>query len=324
MSAPKSAVQIPLLTRLKVWWEGYDIQDIEKRLAAKAAKPVADPAPQSPQPEPEVPLPIMPWDYQRIEIAQYIWGEGYCGPGGPEHVIALSKLLAMSPEMSALVLGAGLGGPSRVLAQEFGVWITGVEENPQLAEAGMELSQRAGLAKKAVIAAYDPKNPDFERNYDRAFAKEALFTVPDKGELLSTVGKHLKTDSLFLLTDYVLSDHAAAKNPAYIEWRDQEPQYPHCVTVQDMHDLLQRAGFSVRVNEDVTEQYTVMIARAWAEADKAIAKLMSQGENGRALVDVLMREAELWSRRTKLLESGTLQVYRILASKKSTKTLSNW
>lgn len=325
MAATKPQIKIPFWTRLRVWWEGYDIQDVEKRLLEQAKKPDrAEPVLATP-PEPVDPvLPVTPWDNRRIEIAQYIWGEGYCGPGGPEHVIALSKLLALSPEMSALVVGAGLGGPSRVLAQEFGVWITGVEEIRELADAGMELSHRAGLTKKAEIQHYDPKSADFHRNFDRAFAKEALFTVEDKQELLQAIQKKLKTDSLFLMTDYFIARDGVVSNPAFVEWKDKEPIKPFPVTVDEMLELLKRAGFSVRVNEDVTEQYTSMIARAWAEADKVIAKLLAQGENGRALVDVLMREAEFWSRRSKLLETDVLQVHRILASKKMTKTMSNW
>ncbi|MDA5192969.1 SAM-dependent methyltransferase [Govanella unica] len=325
MSRSKDPLKISLWTRLRVWWEGYDIRDVEKRLVERAQKAAqSEPVPAAPPAEIDAVLPVAPWDRRRIEIAQYIWGEGYCGPGGPEHVIALSKLLAMSPEMSALVIGAGLGGPSRVLAQEFGVWITGVEESSQLAEAGMELSHRAGLAKKAEICHYEPKNPEFDRNFDRAFAKEALFTVEDKGELLLAIQKKLKADSLFLMTDYYISSPAVMSTPAFLEWREKEPQRPYPVTGEDMLELIKRAGFTVRVNEDVSEQYNSMIARAWSEADKAIAKLLSQGEEGRALVDVLMREAELWSRRSKLLESNVLQVHRILASKKVTKTMSNW
>ncbi len=324
MSVSESSIKVPFFTKLKVWWEGYDMREVEARLKERQPKPTKAAAPKPDVTPMDTVLPIPPWDDKRIEIAQYIWGEGYCGPGGPDQVIALSKLLAMSPEMSALVIGAGLGGPSRVLAQEFGVWITGVEENEKLATAAMELSSRAGLAKKAEIKHYDPKNPDLERNFDRAFSKEALFTVEAKLDLLRHVHQKLKPDSLFLMTDYFLARDGVTNTPDYVMWKQGEAIRPYPVTITEMQEILDVAGFSIRVNEDVTETYVAMVARAWADADKVVSKLLEQGEQGRVLVDVLMREAEYWSLRCRLLEHGMLHVHRILVSKKSGKTMSDW
>ena len=97
-----------------------------------------------------------------------------------------------------IIIGAGLGGPARVLAKEFGVWITGVEQSRELAAAGMELSTMAGLGKKAAIVPYDPAAPEpFERNFDRVLAKDGMFTVADKGHLIACVAKKLKAEGLF-------------------------------------------------------------------------------------------------------------------------------
>lgn len=326
MATGKGKLHIPLRTKLKVWWEGYDINDVEQRLKALPGKDKSAAPPRHDPPPTDIDevLPIEPWDDRRIEIAQYIWGEGYCGPGGPEHVIAMSKLLALSPEMSALVIGAGLGGPARVLASEFGVWITGIEDSKKLAAAGMELSTRSGMAKKAEIRHYDARHPDLDRNFDRAFSKEAMFTVEDKESLIHHVHKKLKNDGLFLLTDFFSAREGVSNHPDYLEWKTKEPQHPYPILVADMIKMFNGAGFGVRVNEDITDQYISMIARAWAEADQVIARLIAQGEEGRQLVEVLMREAEFWSRRSKLLQDGILQIHRILVVKKLPKTLSDW
>ncbi|RMF08164.1 MAG: methyltransferase domain-containing protein [Alphaproteobacteria bacterium] len=327
MASASKHPRIPLKTRLKVWWEGYDMNDVEARLRAiesRRAKPEPVKARAAPPPIDED-LPINPWDEKRIEIAQYIWGEGYCGPGGPEHIVSMSKLLAMSPEMSALVLGAGLGGPARVLAQEFGVWITGVEASEKLAAAGMELSIMHGMAKKAPIRTYNPEEPEeFERNFDRAFAKEALYTVKNKKALVKQVSANLKKDGLFLITDFFLADGGKGASQEIRDRKEKEAQKPYLTTVEDMVDILEASGFTIRVNEDISDQYISMIAKAWAEADKVVAKLKEQGEEGKALIEVLMREAEHWSDRSRLLEKDFLQVHRILAAKKVTKTMSDW
>ena len=85
------------------------------------------------------------------------------------------------------------------------------------------------------------------------------------------------------------------------------------------------AGFAIRVNEDISDQYIELISRAWAGADKVAQKLIHE-PNGEGLVTTLLKEAEFWSRRTELLRSGDLRAWRLLAYKKDNtgKTMSDW
>ncbi|MSO69178.1 MAG: class I SAM-dependent methyltransferase [Alphaproteobacteria bacterium] len=86
--------------------------------------------------------------------------------------------------MSAVNLGASLGGVSRAMASATGAWVTGYESNPELAEAGMELSTITGLAKRAPIQAYDPAAPSLKRNSCNAIVSvDSLHTIPDKPAL---------------------------------------------------------------------------------------------------------------------------------------------
>lgn len=321
----QSPIKIPLSTRLKAWWEGYDVNDIEARLRASNGR--SNPAGGAPVPpqhgSPTRELPVLPWSTSRIHISQYIWGEGHCGPGGPDHIIGMSKLLALSPEMSMMVLGAGLGGPARVLAHEFGVWITGYETSEELATAGMDLSTMHGMAKKAPILHYNPETPEpFERNFDRAFIKDTLFTIANKPDLMRKVNSKLKVDSLVLVSDYVMRSATFRDKPEYTDWKTQEPLTPYLATHDEELEIFESAGFAVRVNEDISEHYVELITRAWAHVDTVVNDLMKQGEQGKGMIETLLHEAEFWSLRAKLLESGDLQMCRILASKKADKSHS--
>ena len=52
---------------------------------------------------------------------------------------------------------------------------------------------------------------------------------------------------------------------------------------------------------------------------------MERGAEGRELVETLAREAEFWMRRSKLLQSGKLRLWRIVAHKKVLQSLmSDW
>ncbi|MCG8504230.1 MAG: methyltransferase domain-containing protein [Sphingomonadales bacterium] len=325
--------RLTLKTRLKAWWEGYDPEDLGARLHGDAEaedEPDSPPAEEAPAEDedalvPDADLPDDPWNKEKIEIAQYIWGDGYCGPGGPEQIIAMSKLLALSPEMSMVEIGAGLGGPARTLVEEFGVWMTGYERSERLVIAGNVLSKMAGMAKKAILEPYDPESPEpFDRKFDRAFAKEALFTIDNKDQILANIYESLKPDCLFLITDYVAGEQIS-DGRKLADWVAGERIRPCLVDAEELAKAVTKAGFAIRVNEDISDQYIELISRAWAGADKVAQKLIHE-PNGEGLVTTLLKEAEFWSRRTELLRSGDLRAWRLLAYKKDNtgKTMSDW
>ena len=331
MSASKKPVKIPFSLRLKAWWEGYDAEELA-RLNLKKSQPAPAAAP---APAPEVPpappiltplqgeakgkpdLPIDPWDDNRIDVAQLIWGRGFCGPGGPEHVVAISKLLTLTPEMSMMHLGAGLGGPARTLAEAFGVWVTGYETSTSLVAAGSELSAMAGMAKKAPLTYLDLSSPQpFERKYDRVMIDSFLSLVENKRQLLELVEESLKADGLCLITDYFLANDETLTLPAYKDWAAGEPRTLTLVRVEELRDILQSSGYQVRVDDNLSNDYVSLIDQTWAGADKIVAELMAQpGQN--QLVNVVIKEAELWARRSKLLRDGHITYRRILAAKRS-------
>ncbi len=327
MSSPdEKKVKLPWKLRLKAWWEGYDPEELRLRLLAQGDGLEGD----RPSLEPEkidlATRTIDPsetqeedqgWNEEAVDIAQYIWGDGYCGPGGPEYIVALSKLLALSPEMSMLQIGASLGGPARVLAEEFGVWMTGYEESSVLVEKAQEMSKMAGLERKAVIAQYSPEEiEEFERKFDRALAKEALFTIQNKTKMIAAIEEKLKPGGLMLITDYVISNEQILSSDSYKEWKVGERTTPYPVTADELKSILKKHNLQVRVSEDISQQYIDMINQAWAGADQVAAKLAKE-DDGTKKIQTLMREAEFWARRKKMLESGDLQLLRIVANKKA-------
>lgn len=316
----KSQGKLPLRLRLKAWWEGYDSDEVSKRYQERIPPeeaPVAEEKKPDTTSVQDPDIPVDPWDAEKINIAQYIWGDGFCGPGGPEYIVSLSKLLALSPEMSMIQIGAGIGGPARVLADKFGVWINGYEDSEGLVEAGNELSIRAGLDKKVQLEYYQPEEFEgFDRKFDRAMAKEALFTVENKKNIIESIAEKLKPGGLLLITDLVIQSDAVLGKDRYKEWKVGERRNPYPVLSNEYQEMIKEAKLQVRVAEDISHSYIEMINKAWAGADDAAARLLEE-ENGTAMIQTLMREAEFWTRRKKLLEAGDLQLWRFVANKKS-------
>ncbi|NVJ70000.1 MAG: methyltransferase domain-containing protein [Alphaproteobacteria bacterium] len=324
----KQDAKVPLKLRLKAWWEGYDTDEIKKRINERTGQPeeLTEAPKEDSKPKNLSAENLDPWDAATVDIAQYIWGKGFCGPGGPEYIVSLSKLLALSPEMSMLQIGAGLGGPSRVLVDRFGVWITGFEESEMLVEKGRKLAKMAGLEKKAQLEQYQAENFEgFDRKYDRALSKEALFTIQDKENMIGKIEEKLKPGGLFLMTEYVLGSDAVLGKDKYKEWVVGERRHPFPVLSDELVEMLKKNHLQVRVSEDISLQYIEMINQAWAGADEVAAKLAKR-EDGTMMIQTLMREAEFWTRRKKLLESGDLKLWRIVANKKSggPSMMSDW
>lgn len=338
-------ITVPFALRMRAWWEGYDSEELAfafkkrygKTLPSKAGKtskktetdksqiPIKEGGEQQTDQADEE-LEFEPWDDKRIDIAQYIWGDGYCGPGGPEHIISMSKLLALTPKMSMMEVGSGLGGPGRTLSDSFGVWVTGYEASQPLVDAGNELSKMAGMTKKVEIVHYDPEDVSkLNRTFDRVFAKDAMLTIDNKKDLINACYNQTKAEGLMLLTEYVLGDEGSSGVPEFQEWREKEPFRIYPVTDGDLVNMVKDSGFSIRVNEDITDSYIELIANAWAGADKVVAQLIER-EDGPAMIDTLLREAEYWNRRSRLMEKGHLKVWRILGYKKMEKKImmSDW
>ena len=226
----------------------------------------------------------------------------------------MSKLLALSPDMRLLEIGGGLGGPARTLAEEARVSITGYERSERRVVAGNALSKMAGMAEQAVLRLYDPEAPDsFDPEFDRAFAREVLFTVDGKDRILANIYQSLKPEGLFLITDYVAGDQTS-DGQKLADWVAGEPIRPYPVGAEALAEAVTGAGFAIRVSEDISDQYVGLISHAWAGADKLARKLIHE-PNGEALVTTLLKEAEFWSRRAELLRSGDLRARRLLACK---------
>lgn len=327
MANKSDKIKVPFKLRFKTWWKGYDLEDVKQRMLAhehgqglneeEGGKDdsliTADRrAPATLDEE----ISVLPWGDLRIKMTQLIWGDGYCGPGGRKQIETMSKLLAMNGKMSALVVGAGLGGPSRVLTEEYGVWVTGYELSKELAERAMQLSVDAGLASKAAIEHLDVgSDKPFNRSFDRAFSKEALYCFPDKEKIVRDIYETLKHGALFLITDYTVSDLEVLKEPEVKKWLSQESIRPFPDTAENMKSILEATGFKIRVNEDISEEYIDLIQKSWSRAAEVAKGLATKGSEGLQAVNSLMEEAEFWALRARLLKAGHIKVWRFLAHK---------
>jgi SAM-dependent methyltransferase len=299
-----------LKKKLLAWWEGYEVVDRKQPAApggpAKSDHPVATDG----KPKPGMnrfgkPL----WTANRMEVAEKIWGTGYTQPGGDDVIITLTKPLGLNPAMTFLDLGCGLGGGLRAVVGEYGCWGTGLEASPLLAAQGKERSLKAGMAKQAVVDAFDPEDMKHTKRVDAVFSKEQFFTIKDKTTLFDRVEAALKPRGHFLITDYVVEPEA--RNSAMIKgWADREPLEPHLWTLEGALGAFAQCNFDLRVHEDITEVHRNQIVAAIKALTEYLEKVHLDKDTKVNVID----EVESWALRVAALQSG-LKCYRFYALK---------
>lgn len=305
MAAPSPTLKDKFLA----WWEGTDVRRRKAEAAAEAAAAAAggtagqgDGRHMNRHGKPL-------WTATRIEVVEKIWGPGFSTPGGDQFIPSLVKPLGLNPAMSVLDIGAGLGGASRAMAKQYGTWVTGIEPNPVLAEAGMFRSQKSGLARQAPVLSADLENFTWNKRVDAILSKEAFYTVRNKDKLIDSIEAVMKPRGQLLFTDYVI-DRELAKGRDFDAWRASEPVEPNPWTVEQYAAALAQRNLDIRIAEDNSDTQRTLILTAIQELVKHLETVAMDRDTKMVVVE----EVELWARRVAALSAG-LRYYRFYAMK---------
>jgi hypothetical protein len=264
-------------------------------------------------PEPDYPLSLptpveapSAWPASRIAVVESLWGRGFLFPGGEEETLRLAKPLGLSAEASLLLLGAGPGGPARVIAAKLGVLVNAFEADPDLAALAMERSTRAGLGRRAQTEMWYPASPAFGASqYHHALVLEPLRGVAPE-PVLSAVAEALKPAGQLVLLDMVVGREADPGDPVLAAWARLERRPAELPAESTVTRTLGRLGFDVRAAEDVSARHASHVLRGW---QRAVSR-MTEERPPRDEAALLVAEAELWLLRLRLMRTGRLRLMR--------------
>jgi len=261
------------------------------------------------QPSDAAPPPRSPiWPASRLAIEEELWGTGFLNPGGGPEVLRYAAPMGLSAAATVLLLGTGAGGPAQMLATELGVWVAAHEADPDLAALAARRIQRAGaaLAKRATIAQWDPHDPDFRpRSAHHALAIEALRDATVE-PVLAAIAAALKPHGQIVLVETVATTPPDPADPAIATWFRLEGRAPHLPTPETVTRALSRLGFDVRVTEDLSARHMRLAVLGWRHLVRQMAR--ERPGHDRAMAVVI--EAELWTRRIRLMHSGQIRLMR--------------
>ena len=244
-----------------------------------------------------------------LAIRQWLWGPGFHIPGDAEYVLNLVKPFAANPATGLLDVAAGLGGLARLMAEEFGAYVSGLERDPELVRRGMEMSVAAGKSKQAAIYPMDPEAFELKPgSFDCIIGRDATYMVRDKERFLRVLILGLKPEGKLLLTDYVV-EPSQAQRPELAAWAALQPYKPTLWNLQQYVDCLKSLGCDDRGAVDITAEVKAQIILGWYKLLQTVAIKQLPRPHQLALLD----EAERWVKTIVTLDSGALKAYRFLA-----------
>lgn len=290
------------LSRLRPGADGATMPD--PLLPAAAA---IDPEPDTLEPDP-APSRATTWTTSRLAIEEELWGTGFLTPGGGPEVLRFAAPIGLSAASSLLLLGAGAGGPAQFLATELGVWVNAHEADPDLAAIAARRIQRAGaaMAKRAAVTRWDRHDPDFQpRASHHALALEAIRDAPVAPVLAALAGA-LKPYGQAVLIETVAPQPLDPADPAIATWCRLEGRAARLPEPDAVTRGLSRLGFDVRVVEDISARHMRLAVLGWRHLVRLLARERPPPDRAAAVV----AEAELWTRRIRLMHAGRIRLMR--------------
>jgi SAM-dependent methyltransferase len=223
-------------------------------------------------------------------------------PGGALLVRLLAREAGVEPGCRVLDVGCGLGGPARLLAQEFGARVDGVELTATRYRDAVRLTQLVGLDGQVRIMHGDFLTLDLPaRHYDVAWGQAAWVHFPDLGAVFARCAAVLRPGG------------RVAVEEAYLRGRPQTPDVSRRLGELEGHwaahfndrdswlGAAERQGFNTTCLADLT---AVML-----EEFVALRKAATLGPAGAVNPD----EVRGWELVCALIQEGIVGYLRLVA-----------
>ena len=172
--------------------------------------------------------------------------------GGKPSTLRLARLLAPTPGTRVLDVGGGLGGPARTLAVEFGCRVTVVDLTTSFVRAGQMLTDRLGLGERVTHRVGNALELPFEAGaFDVVWTQNSGMGIADKNTLYRGFHRVLRPGGRVALQEPV---SGSLQPPIYPLMWATEPSGSFLLPPSELRTTIERAGFAVRVWDDVTAE----------------------------------------------------------------------
>ncbi len=150
-----------------------------------------------------------------------------------------------------LDVGCGIGGPARMLADEFNCEVTGIDMSHDFILTARKLSALVGLGEKTEFIQGDALELPFGNGlFDIAWTQHVQMNINDKATFYSEISRVLKENGIFIYYDIFRTGKEELDFP--VPWAN-DPSISFLGTILNMDTILRNLGFAKIQTTDQTE-----------------------------------------------------------------------
>jgi ubiquinone/menaquinone biosynthesis C-methylase UbiE len=154
--------------------------------------------------------------------------------------------------LRVLDVGCGLGGPSRMLADEYGCRVTGIDLNEEYIRTARGLSELVGLQDRTEFVQGNALELPFENaSFDVVWTQHVQMNIRHKLKFYSEIERVLTHQGRFVYYDIFKNEEGEISYP--VPWAN-DPSTSFLVTPLEMDDILERLCFKNLTTTDETNK----------------------------------------------------------------------
>ncbi len=171
--------------------------------------------------------------------------------GGKPATERLARVASPPAGTRVLDVGGGLGGPARTLAAKQGCRVTVIDLTESYVKAGELLTERLGLAGQVTHQVGNALELPFpDGAFDMVWTQNSGMNIPDKERLYAGFHRVLRPGGVLAFQEPMAGPVSPPIYP--LMWaRDASQSFLR--SPEEMRAVVERAGFRVRVWDDVTD-----------------------------------------------------------------------
>lgn len=200
-------------------------------------------------------------DPERLELAELAALDEFHALGRPA-TVALAELADVEPGTSVLDVGAGIGGPARMLADRYGAKVTALDATDRFCRLNERLTKASGLAGAVSVVRSDALELPFaDESYELVWVQALLQNIADKAGLLAEIARVLVPGGRLAMFESVAGP-AGPPRHFPVPWADDSSE-SFLVCAAELRELIATAGLQTLVwNEGSAVQAGIVAAAA--------------------------------------------------------------